>query len=321
MALKWQRLKVLKRFDLMDIVGRVSTDIVLLVKFQHVLVRDYFLDVVAKFFVLTVKIRVNKAHRSLWLRIMFCCSRERELQEVVLPIVRAEKDFDVTFLQKQKVGSLTEVRHCFGPRRANQVRFVRCDYALVTLEDLTVQEHVAPGTQVSLHEDAVIPLKLVENPAVFQVGKLLRDSRGDLSDDEVLVNKNKEKPFDQRVRLHMSERGNCRKDFLDKGSHELRFVLEILVRLGQLLRKVSVSSLLLQAVFPPNLVDRRRCRNVGQRKDPLLLLDLREVDHLVIENLDCLPAEGDHRGAHCSLLLESGFKRVLFYFYPQFFSK
>ena len=321
MALKRQRLEILKRLDLMDFVGRVSTDIVLLMKFQNVLVRDYLLDVVAKLLVLTVKIRVNEAHRSLWLRIMFRCSGEWELQEVVLTIVRAEEDLDVTLLQEQKVGALAEVRHGFGPRRANQVRFVGRDYALVTLEDLAVQEHVAPGAQVSLHEDAVVLLKLVENPAVFQVGKLLRDSRGDLSNDEVLVHKNKEKPFYQRVRLHVSERGNCREDFLDEGSHELRFVLEVLVRLSQLLRKVSVSSLLLKAVFPPNLVDRRRCRNVGQSKDSLLLLDLCKVNHLVIKNLHCLPAESDHRGAHCSLLLESRLKRVLFYFCPQFFAK
>lgn len=96
-------------------------------------------------------------------------------------------------------------------------------------------------------------------------------------------------------------------NLVSEWSQELRFILEVLIGFGQFLREVSVRSLLLDAVFPPDLG-----YLLPLRASPLLVLDLSEINHFLVHRLYSLPGKRDDCRAKGSLLLKSSLKFKFF---------
>lgn len=103
------------------------------------------------------------------------------------------------------------------------------------------------------------------------------------------MDENKEKAFDQSVSLHVAECWNSNENFLNKGPQKLGFILEILIGFCKLLSEVSIGSLLLNTVFPPDL-----CHLLAIAVAcSLLMLYLSKVYHFLIESLNGFPCKRD----------------------------
>lgn len=210
--------------------------------------------------------------------------------------------------------------------------FVRGDDALVTLEDVNVEQNADPARKIRLHKVVVVLIDLCQNVPLTGLMELVLHSLDNLAHNEVLVHEYKEETFEECIEAEESERWNRDEDLGDEFAEELSLVENVLVELCQFLQHVDIRTRLGKCILPENFRDLgplvRRTGNaakVDKRGQVLrlwwiLMLDESEVEALLVEDIDELLRHLDE-GEHDSLLLsKTAFEVVILQHMPQLVS-